>query len=309
MSRIAYFIIMLVLKLKGVKKNFSSSPINVQKLRKEDMHAPAKKLLSGNKAASFKLLKTTVTELSPAGKAASDCLILYCPGGAFVYGPTELNWLAIARLVKRTQMKAWLIDYPKAPEVNIREIAANIDAVYAEALKHYSPTNIVLMGDSVGGNLMITLVQRLIKAGAACPSLLIGISPVFDASLSNPEIERMDKLDPILSKAGALSAKMMCVGGMALTDPAISPLYGSFEGFPATCLFVVEHDIMMPDQQLAIRKMQAAQVKLQLIEGKGMPHIWPLLPLLPEAKQALSKIEELMLHRMGSEKSLASVKA
>lgn len=294
MHSISYHLTMLALKLKGVKRAFSTAPIDVKKMRKEDLHMPSKKLLSENATTIFGVAKTRVTEIMPAKLLSADFLIIYCPGGAFVYGPTELNWNGIAHIVKNTRIKAWLVDYPKAPETKIEEITANIDAVYAEALKNYRPTNIILMGDSVGGNLMMSLLQRLVRVGEEVPASLIAVSPVLDASLANPEIEDIDKRDPILSKPGALSAKKMCAGEVPLTDPLMSPLYGSFKGFPPTYLFIAEHDIMMPDQKLAAQKMLDDKVSVEVIEGAGMPHIWPLLPVMQEAKQGLEKIEEII---------------
>lgn len=255
---------------------------------------PFSKLLLENATSTFKIQQTTVTELLPANTASSDFLLIYCPGGAFICGPTELNWNTISHIVKNTQTKAWVIDYPKAPGTNIKEIAANIEKVYAQALKSYKPSNIILMGDSVGGTLMLTLVQQLIKAGEPCPAKIIAISPVLDASMSNPEIDRIDKADPILSKSGVLSANKMAAGAIDLKSPIISPLYGSFRNFPETHFFVAENDIMAPDQRLAIAKMQKEGVKIDVTEGKNMPHIWPLLPVMSEARTALTTIEDIV---------------
>lgn len=293
MPSISYHLTLLVLKLKGVKKGFSKAPVDVQQLRKEDVHQPSKKLLGGLPARPFRLQQTTVTEITPKAPA-SDFLLLYCPGGAYVYGPTELNWKSLAQLVKTTRTTAWLVDYPKAPEIKIGEIASNIDEVYTRALKSYSPSRIILLGDSVGGSLVISLVQRLIRAGKTPPATVIGITPVMDASMTNPEIEEIDKADPILSKKGVLSAKKMCAGRSSLTDPLISPLYGSFKGFPSTWLFIAENDILRPDQQLAVQKMREEGVTLVVVEGKNMPHIWPLLPVMQEAKEALSQVGEII---------------
>ncbi len=301
MQSISYHLVLLILKLKGVKSAFSTTPIHVQHLRREDMHQPSKKLLAGNTARSFTIGETTITEIRPKS-TATDFLILYCPGGAYVYGPTELNWNLLTQLVKSSRTKAWLVDYPKAPEAKIEKIAANLDRVYAEALESYPPSKIILLGDSVGGSLIIALVQRLVQAGQTPPAGLIAISPVCDASLTNPEIEKLDRMDPILSKPGALSAKLMCAGTTSLKDPIISPLYGSFKNFPASYLFIAENDIMRPDEQLAIQRMQEAAVPLRVIEGKGMPHIWPLLPLMQEAKQAVSKIGEIIQETVQMEK-------
>jgi acetyl esterase/lipase len=294
MPGISYYLVMLVLKIKGVKKSFSKSPIDYKKLRKEDMPVPGKNLLSGNSTSTFKIRNTTITELSPTTGSATDFLIIYCHGGAFVYGPTDLNWKALDQISKSTRTKAWMVNYPKAPETKIQEIALNIDEVYDQAIKSYDPSKIILIGDSVGGNLIISLMQRLIDAGKDHPKKIIAISPVMDASLSNPEIDQIDKKDPMLSKSGVLSSKMMCAGDLDLKTPLISPLYGSFKGFPETHLFIAGKDIMMPDTRLAVQKMMRENVSVEVIEGKYMPHIWPLLPVLKEAKTAMAKIVEII---------------
>lgn len=294
MPSFTYHLTMLTLKLKGVKRAFSKSVVDVDQLRQEDIHIPFSKLLQGNATSTFKIQQSTVTELAPANAASSDFLIIYCPGGAYVCGPTELNWNTISQIVMNTQTKAWLVDYPKAPETNIEEIAANIDDVYAQALKSYKPSKIILIGDSVGGSLMLSLVQRLVEAGEPSPAKIIAISPVLDASMSNPEIDLIDKSDPILSKSGVLSAKKMAAGTLDLRAPILSPLYGSFRNFPETHFFVAENDIMAPDQRLATVKMRKEGVKVEVTEGKSMPHIWPLLPVMSEAKTALSAIEEIV---------------
>ena len=108
--------------------------------------------------------------------------------------------------------------------------------------------------------------------------------------MSNPEIEEVDRRDPMLSKAGVLSAKKMCAGNLALKDPIISPIYGSFNSFPKTVLFLAENDITYPDQLLVVQKLKAEGVDLEVILGEKMPHIWPFLPVMKEARVALYQL-------------------
>lgn len=183
-----------------------------------------------------------------------------------------------------------MCDYPKAPEYKISEISKNIDSVYDKALEKYSPEQIILLGDSVGGTLIIALTQRLIQKNITLPSKIILVSPVMDASMSNPEIDSLDNIDPILSKVGVLSAKKMCAENDDLRNVMISPLNGSFNGFPKTTLFLAENDITYPDQKLTVQKLMEAKVDVEVIKGKNMPHIWPFLPIMKEAKIALKEI-------------------
>lgn len=142
----------------------------------------------------------------------------------------------------------------------------------------------------MGGTLTTALIQRLIINKIELPAKIILISPVMDSSMSNPAIETVEKIDPMLSIAGILCAKKMCAGNTDLKDPLISPLYGDFERFPKTILFLAQNDIMYPDGKLAEIKMRKSNVKMEVIQGKNMPHIWPFLPVMKEAKTALNKI-------------------
>lgn len=298
MPSLSYYIVTAVLRIRGIKKIFLQDPIPYEKLRKEDIHKPSKRLLKGNKSKQFEVLSTLVTALESPNKEASPFLLLYCPGGAFVSGPNLLSWDSLVKLVKNTGIKAWMLDYPKAPESKILETTQNIDAVYAKALEEYPASNIILMGDSAGGNLILTLTQRLIEQNLPLPSRLIAICPALDGSLTNPEIDEVDPLDCMLSKKGVKSAKKMCQGNLETTNPMLSPIHGSFKGFPPVDLFMGEYDILYPDQKIGRDKMKAEGVDLNVVIGKQMPHVWPLLPFMKEAVQALGEIERIILQQM-----------
>jgi len=290
---LGYSLVKLVLKIRGEKKSWSQNPIDYLKKRKEDIRVPSKRLLKGNTFQTKTVLQTTVTEIIPT-KPANEFLLLYCPGGAFIYGPTENNWGSIAKVVKQTQTKAWVIDYPKAPENKIDVITKNIYATYHEALKIYDPSKIILIGDSVGGNLLVSLTQRLIKEQKELANRLILITPMLDASVSNPKIKDIEHIDPIMSYNGVYSAKKMCAGDFSLKDPIISPVYGSLKNLPPVHIFMATHDILMPDQLVFINKIKERGSFIEVIVGEGMPHIWPLLPVFKEGADARKKIAKII---------------
>ncbi len=285
---ITYYLTLLVIKLKGVKKEFSKDPIDYLEIRKENVIHPKNNLFKNRKTRNFKVDKTLITEIKPAH--SSDKLLLFIHGGAFISGPAKHHWDSLQEISKHTNLTIWMCNYPKAPEHKILEISKNIDAVYEHALKTYSGDQITLIGDSVGGTLVATLTQRLIQYKKIVPKKIILISPVMDATMSNKQIDIVDKKDPMLSKKGVLSAKKMCAGDTDLNNELISPLYGSFNQFPKTMLFLAEHDITYPDQQLAVKKMKESNVDFEIIFGEEMPHIWPLLPVMKESKKALRLI-------------------
>lgn len=288
MKSITYYVTLLVLKLKGIKREFNISPINYIKLRKEDVRTPKSSMFKSYQVKKIVQAKTLITQIKPIN--GNDNLIIYCHGGAFVSGPSQHHWDAIKVVVTKTNSVVWMIDYPKAPENKIDVISENIDLIYSMALEKYPANNITIIGDSVGGTLIMALTQRLVQGNIKCPSKLILISPVVDAALSNPEIQRIERIDPMLSKNGVLSAKRMCANNNDLSDVRISPIHGSFKDFPNTLIFVAENDITSPDQKIVIEKIKKTNTNLQIIIGDEMPHIWPVLPIMKEAKNSLNKL-------------------
>jgi len=289
---ITLYLVSWIIKLKGYKKNFSQVPLDYNKLRKEDMPKPQSYFFKKRGYSQFKIKKTEITAIENQNQ--NKKLILFLHGGAFIYGPTKLHWDAIEQLLKKTDYGVWQCNYPKAPEHNILEINANIDAVYEKAVQEFGAENIILLGDSAGGSLALTLTQRLIHEQKPLPEKVIVISPVVDAAFSNPEIDAVDKKDLILSKQGVISAKKMTLGEVEINDKMISPIYGCFKGFPKFYLFFAEHDITFPDQLLLAERLKNEAIDHQVIIGKNMPHIWPYLPLLPESKKALNQIIEMI---------------
>ena len=99
------------------------------------------------------------------------------------------------------------MDYPKAPEHQIKDVNEEIDAIYNYILTIHSPDSIILMGDSAGATLAILLIQQLIKKKLPLPNSAILISPILDCSMSNPSILDIERNDLMLSRKGVLSAK------------------------------------------------------------------------------------------------------
>ncbi len=289
---LTYYLTHAVLKAKGVKRDFSSNPLNYIKIRNEDIYHPSGNFYKKYITKKWEIEKSKLIEIQY--KLRANRLLLYIHGGAFVSGPAQHHWDSLKTISKKSNTIIWMCDYPKAPEHSLYEIAESIDAVYAAALEKYPSYEITLMGDSAGGTLIAALTQRLLKSKKQLPQDIILISPVMDASLSNPSIPKIDSLDPMLSYEGVLSAKKMYARSLPLKSAEVSPLYGSFEGFPKTTFFIASYDITYPDQLLAIEKMKDSGVAVEVIEGDQMPHIWPLLPVMKEAKIALKHIIGLL---------------
>lgn len=195
---LTYYITLLVIKLKGLKKDFSSDPIDFKKIRKGDISFPKGRFYRQNGIRNFKISNSFITEINQIGN--SNGLLLFIHGGAFISGPGQHHWDSLKKIAKQTNLTIWMCNYPKAPENKISRISDNIDSIYDAALENYHPDQISLIGDSAGGTLVTTLTQRLVQRNGKLPGKIILISPVMDATMANPEIEEVDTKDPMLSK-------------------------------------------------------------------------------------------------------------
>jgi acetyl esterase/lipase len=79
---LTYYITLLVIKLKGLKKDFSKDPIDYKKIRKEDVYYPKGKFFKQTKIREFKVLDSLITKIGLHQK--SDKLLIFIHGGAFI---------------------------------------------------------------------------------------------------------------------------------------------------------------------------------------------------------------------------------
>ena len=86
-------------------------------------------------------------------------LVYYLHGGAFVLGLNSLYYSMIGRLAKLSKVKIIVPDYPLPPDYNVNEIHEWVRNSYVDTIAKHKPTNIIIMGDSAGGNLVIALVD------------------------------------------------------------------------------------------------------------------------------------------------------
>ena len=282
-----YYLVLAILKFKNIKKIYQANPIDIKAVRRDDVKIPKDSFFSGNNILKFCLYLTKVTAITNPN---SQKLILYIPGGAFVSGPAKHHWDTIKSIYKSTNQNIWMLDYPKAPEYTIDQIQESIIHVYKKALNQYDANKIVIIGDSAGASLALCLKQILINQHLSLPSKIIAICPVIDPTMSNPEIKLLEKSDPILAINGVISAKKMCAQNLDLTSPLLAPQSLPLITFKDTVFFLAQNDIMYPDALKLTNQLKQQNIKHQVIIGQGMPHIWPILPVMSESKKALKQI-------------------
>ena len=116
--------------------------------------------------------------------------------------------------------------------------------------------NIAVGGDSAGGNLTITLINRLRAAGEEQPACAWLASPWTDLTMSGASLETKAAVDPLIHKAYLEElANAYAPAPIDRKDPLISPLFSDLRGFPPTIIQVGSAETLIDD---AVRLAGAA---------------------------------------------------
>lgn len=215
--------------------------------------------------------------------------IVYLHGGAYVNSFASQHWSFMSQLVDRSGCTVTAPNYPHAPEYHVHDVFEFLLPLYRELASVAGAKNVTLMGDSSGGGISLALAQRLREDGLPQPGAVIMLSPWLDATLSNPEIAAVDRIDPFLGVQGLQYSGAAYARDVDPRSYLVSPVYGSLKGVAPVTVFIGTRDIFLPDCRKLRDRAAAENVKLNYREYDGMVHDWMLGPL-PEAKQVLAEI-------------------
>lgn len=206
-------------------------------------------------------------------------VILYCHGGGFSTGSSLYGRTLTTKLAKSTSMDVLSFDYRLAPEYPYP--AAVEDALKAWdylMLMGYGARDVIVAGDSAGGNLALVLVHQLKKQGRLLPRGLVLLSPWTDLTSSGESFTEKAAIDPVLDEEYIRNIIEAYACNEDLTSQFISPLFGDFTGFPPTCIQVGENEILLSDSKRLHKKMIEANVPVHMEVFEGMWHVFQMSP-------------------------------
>lgn len=221
-------------------------------------------------------------------------VILYCHGGGYSTGSSLYARTLTNKLAMSTSMDVLSFDYRLAPENPYP--AATEDAMRVWnylMLLGYGARDIILAGDSAGGNLALSLTLKLKEEGRLLPRGLVLMSPWTDLTSSGKSHETRSEIDPVLNAAYLEDMIRNYAEGQELKDPLISPLFGDYEGFPPTYIQVGDNEILLDDSVMLYQKLLHANVSVKLDIFKGMWHVFQMSPF-KTAYEAMDKNAEFI---------------
>lgn len=221
-------------------------------------------------------------------------VILYCHGGGYSTGSSLYARTLTGKLAMSTSMDVLSFDYRLAPEHPYP--AATQDAMRVWnylMLLGYGARDIILAGDSAGGNLALSLTLKLKEEGRLLPRGLVLMSPWTDLTSSGKSHVSKAEIDPVLDASYLAEMIHNYASEQDLENPLISPLFGSYEGFPPTYIQVGGNEILMDDSVMLYKKLLKANVSVKLDVFKGMWHVFQMSPF-KTAYEAMDKNAEFI---------------
>jgi acetyl esterase/lipase len=223
--------------------------------------------------------------------------ILYLHGGGFYSGSIRTHRALAAALAKGASADVLLVDYRLVPEYTYPVQIQDVLTAYRWLLKSgYRNDNIVIVGDSVGGNLAIEMTLRQIQANGPLPAAVVAMSPVTDLAATGASMTKNAGTDPLVNKAQILSLSKAYLGKQSPSDPQASPLYANLAGFPPLLLQVGSREVLLDDTLRLAENARKAGVDVTAEVWPGMIHQWQLFPFwLDDARRSNQRVADYLI--------------
>lgn len=247
-------------------------------------------------------------ELLTRDGAQNRRALLQLHGGAFVEGLYDVyRDFAVLYSQRYGDCLVATLDYRLAPAYPYpaqQEDAMDAWRYLTESLG-YEAADIIVAGDSAGGNLALSLGLRLRDRGLPMPCGFVCMSPWADLSNSGPSHVENATLDPSFGVAAkdyhgqAVGVNTTYPDGLDATDPYLSPSFGDYSGFPPMLLQAGSIEVLLSDSQMVWDSAVAHGVDCTLTVYTGMFHVFQAAKeLLPESRQAWEEIGRFLAARM-----------
>lgn len=242
--------------------------------------------------------------------------IYYFCGGGWQSPPSGQHWQVCAKLARQIPETAiTLVSIPLAPKNPAPVTFPWLMKLYRELLRQSEEEGhrLILAGDSSGANVILSLALEALREDneekirsddewkhIAHPVALLVISPSTDLTRTNPEIEKLKSVDPILTPEFIISTAKAWVGDWDPTDRRVSPINADISLLAKRGIKVhgitSGYDILRPDAIIFRDKLAEAGVKGEWLDWDKQMHCfvltWPYG--MREGREAIGWIVEVL---------------
>jgi acetyl esterase/lipase len=235
-----------------------------------------------------------------ADGAHAERVILFLHGGAFMFRFPHTHAAMIAPWCAGLNARALMIDYRLAPENPFPAAAEDCHSAYRWLLdKGYAPRNIVLAGDSAGGNLALSTLHAIRRAREPMPACAVLLSPVVDLTMSGATLVTHARRDPMFSLPQLIAVRNRYLHPEQMLDPRASPLFETFRGFPPLLFQVGTEEVLLDESLRGAARAYRDGVAVELEIWRHMPHVFQAARTLPQAAEGAKTVVSFIARHTG----------
>jgi len=211
--------------------------------------------------------------------------IYYFGGGSWQMPPSGEHWSTAAEIANLIpNMTVSIVSPPLAPKSPAPVAFPHLLRFYKQVLQDAETAGekVIFAGDSSGGNIVLCLTMAALAESddARSPTAVMAICPTADLREDNPEMEEIQKHDPVLTKPSSADYANKWRGEWSAEDPRVNPMTADVTLFAKRAVkvhgVVGGYDILSPDGKLFRDKCAAAGVSGEWLEWDKQMHCFPM---------------------------------
>jgi monoterpene epsilon-lactone hydrolase len=229
-----------------------------------------------------------------------NSLMLYLHGGGYSYY-VKAHHNLIAILTQIAGRDTFALDYRLIPEYPYPAQLKDALQAYSWLIDlGYLPNNMLVAGDSAGGNLALALLLTLRERGLPQPALCVCLSPWTDVCNSGASMENNARYDWPIKHIAEQWSDWYC-GDADPRDPLISPLYADLHGLTPIYIQAGGAEILYDMIQAFADNAQEQGADVTLEVWENMNHDFQAYgEALPQAQQALERLRQVISNHIDS---------
>jgi triacylglycerol lipase len=206
------------------------------------------------------LLLGETVQITPAHPTGDYVVAIH--GGAFIFPPSIFHWLDYTVTAYQTGATFEVPIYPLLQQGGTAgTVVPQMAGLISSQIAQHGASHVSVTGDSAGGNLALAAVQYMVHTNplGPVPASMVLLSPWLDPGSTGGQIGKV------------------WAGNLSVTNPEVSPLYGSLSGLPPTYVYSGSLD---PLETSAFALQQAAVAQgapMSFVFDNGGIHDWVLL--------------------------------
>jgi acetyl esterase/lipase len=227
--------------------------------------------------------------------------LLYLHGGGFALYPRGSYANFIALIALATNASTFALDYRLAPENRFPAQLDDVRAAYLRLLDDgIPPQQIVVAGDSAGGQLTIALLCDLRDRRLPRPALGIALSPATEFDTMRPSMKENEHSDWITGEMALTWRDWFCSPEQR-SHPLVSPMHADLHDLPPLYIQAGRAEILYDSIAAFVAEAEKQSAEISFETWPSMNHVFQCFGYdAPESAAAIGRIAAVVTAQVAS---------